>query len=63
MSRIFLSHSSANNAEAVALPDWLVGEGWDDLFLDLDPTRGLVLVSGGRPRLRPPLIAAKWCFS
>ena len=28
-----------DNAEAVALRDWLTDEGWDDLFLDLDPTR------------------------
>lgn len=41
MARIFLSHSSANNADAIALSDWLTGEGWDDLFLDLDPTRGI----------------------
>jgi WD40 repeat protein len=41
MSRIFLSHSSANNAEAVALRDWLRREGWDDIFLDLDPNRGI----------------------
>src|SRR5262245_64203724 len=41
MARIFLSHSSGNNAEATALRDWLIGQGWDDLFLDLDPERGL----------------------
>ncbi len=41
MSRIFLSHSSANNAEAIALRDWMVSCGWDDIFLDLDPERGL----------------------
>jgi WD40 repeat protein len=41
LARIFLSHSSVNNAEAIALRDWLIGEGWDDLFLDLDPTRGI----------------------
>ena len=41
MSRIFLSHSSSDNAAAVALRDWLVGAGWDDLFLDLDPQRGI----------------------
>ena len=41
MSRIFLSHSTANNAEVIALRDWLVSCGWDDLFLDLDPQRGL----------------------
>jgi WD40 repeat protein len=41
MSRIFLSHSSANNAEAIALLDWLKREGWEDVFLDLDPERGI----------------------
>jgi len=41
MARIFLSHSSRYNAEAVALGAWLAAEGWDDLFLDLDPTRGI----------------------
>ena len=42
MSRIFLSHSSANNGPAVALRDWLKAEGWDDVFLDLDPERGIL---------------------
>jgi formylglycine-generating enzyme required for sulfatase activity len=42
LSRIFLSHSSSNNAEAVALRDWLASNGWkDDVFLDLDPQRGI----------------------
>lgn len=42
MSRIFLSHSSSNNAEAVALRDWLAESGWkDEIFLDLDPQRGI----------------------
>jgi formylglycine-generating enzyme required for sulfatase activity len=41
VSRIFLSHSSANNLEAVALRDWLRREGWDDVFLDVDPDRGI----------------------
>jgi hypothetical protein len=42
VSRIFLSHSSTNNAEAVALRDWLGREGWkDEIFLDLDPMRGI----------------------
>ena len=41
MSRIFLSHSSQNNAQALALARWLAQEGWDDIFLDLDPERGL----------------------
>ena len=42
MSRIFLSHSSSNNAQAVALRDWLSDNGWkDEIFLDLDPQRGI----------------------
>jgi hypothetical protein len=41
MSRIFLSHSSVNNAEAIAVRDWMNAQGWDDVFLDLDPERGL----------------------
>jgi formylglycine-generating enzyme required for sulfatase activity len=42
VSRIFLSHSSTNNAEAVALRDWLASNGWkDEIFLDLDPKRGI----------------------
>ena len=37
-----MSHSSANNAEAVAVRDWLEREGWkDEIFLDLDPNRGI----------------------
>jgi formylglycine-generating enzyme required for sulfatase activity len=42
VSRIFLSHSSENNAEAVALRDWLSSNGWkDEIFLDVDPQRGI----------------------
>jgi tetratricopeptide (TPR) repeat protein len=41
MSRVFLSHSSANNAEAVAIRDWLAAEGWNEVFLDVDPERGI----------------------
>ncbi len=41
MSRIFLSHSKEDMATAVALCDWLTKEGWDDIFLDLDPDRGI----------------------
>jgi formylglycine-generating enzyme required for sulfatase activity len=36
-----LSHSSINNAEAVALRDWLKREGWEDVFFDVDPDRGI----------------------
>jgi formylglycine-generating enzyme required for sulfatase activity len=41
MSRIFISHSSENNVQAIALSRWLEQEGWNDVFLDLDPERGL----------------------
>jgi hypothetical protein len=42
MARIFISHSSRNNAAAIALRDWIVAHGWDDApFLDLDPTGGI----------------------
>ncbi|ESX27200.1 hypothetical protein X767_03635 [Mesorhizobium sp. LSJC264A00] len=42
VSRIFISHSSRNNAEARAIRDWLISNGWDDYFLDLDPECGIV---------------------
>jgi len=41
MSKIFISHSSANNAHAVAIGRWLTDNGWDEYFLDLEPTKGL----------------------
>src|SRR5665213_3498237 len=41
MARLFLSHSSTNNAEAVAIRNWLSDEGWNDIFLDVDPERGI----------------------
>ncbi|HTV28653.1 MAG TPA: SUMF1/EgtB/PvdO family nonheme iron enzyme [Xanthobacteraceae bacterium] len=42
MSRIFLSHSSTDNAQAVAMRDWLASNGWkDEVFLDFDPERGI----------------------
>jgi hypothetical protein len=41
MARIFISHSSHNNAEAIAVRNWLVANGWDNLFLDLDRQQGL----------------------
>lgn len=41
MSRIFISHSSKDNFAARAVADWLAGEGWDDVFLDIDPEHGI----------------------
>ena len=34
MSRIFLSHSSIDELETVALKTWLAANGWDDVFLE-----------------------------
>ena len=42
MARLFISHSSANNDKAVEVRDWLAKNGWVDVFLDLDPERGIV---------------------
>ena len=47
MSRIFLSHSSKNNLEAVALRDWLNENGWDYVVVQCDPDEGAH--SGDRP--------------
>src|SRR5215831_11473124 len=41
MSRIFISHSSCDDQRAIEVRDWLAANGWDDVFLDLDPVRGL----------------------
>jgi hypothetical protein len=37
MSRLFISHSSKDNFEAIAFRDWLELEGWapEEIFLDL----------------------------
>ena len=42
MSRLFISHASADNAAAAALHAWLREQGFDDVFLDIDAERGLV---------------------
>jgi hypothetical protein len=43
MARLFISHSSRNNDMAIQVRDWLAANGWDDVFLDLDPERGIVV--------------------
>ena len=77
MSRIFLSHSSANNAQAIVLRDWLIGQGWDELFLDLDPQRGLKAGERWQAALKqaaercelvivlvsPVWAASRWCLA
>ncbi|MBP1817758.1 TIR domain-containing protein [Mycobacterium sp. OAE908] len=44
MSRIFLSHSSRDNRQAIALRQWLIGQDArlaDEIFLDLDASAGI----------------------
>jgi hypothetical protein len=41
MGVLFISHSSRDNAVAIRVRDWLKSNGWDDIFLDLDPSKGL----------------------
>jgi hypothetical protein len=59
MARIFISHSSANNDRAIQLRDWLVANGWDDVFLDLDPSVVSLPASAGRRRCRRQRSAAR----
>jgi WD40 repeat protein len=77
MSRIFLSHSSANNAEAIAVRGWMLDQGWQDVFLDLDPDRGLKAGQRWQDALKqaaercemviflisPAWAASKWCLA
>ncbi|HTY33470.1 FxSxx-COOH system tetratricopeptide repeat protein [Mycobacterium sp.] len=75
MSRIFMSHSSVDWREAVALKHWL-GEQRpelaDEIFLDIDPRTGLrlgehwdaqLLTSNSRCRYLICLLSAKWLAS
>jgi formylglycine-generating enzyme required for sulfatase activity len=77
VSRIFLGHSSANEAEAIAIQEWLTEQGWDDIFLDLDPERGLKTGQRWQEALKraaercevviflisPAWAASKWCLA
>ncbi len=77
MSRIFLSHSSADEFEAVAIQHWLMANGWDDVFLDIDPQRGLAAGERWQEALRhaadrceavlfvvsPAWARSKWCLT
>ncbi len=77
MARIFLSHSSLNNPEAIAVREWLSSEGWDDVFLDLDPDTGLKAGERWQEALKraatrcetvlflisPEWVASKWCLA
>ena len=77
LGKIFISHSSQNNAEALAIHDWLAGQGWGDVFLDLDPRRGLVAGDRWQAALKaaaeqcelililisPGWAKSKWCLA
>jgi hypothetical protein len=77
MSRIFISHSSRDDQRACEVRDWLVAHGWDDLFLDLDPVRGLAPGERWQAELRaaadrceavlflvtPNWMASRWCLA
>jgi len=77
MSRIFISHSSKDNRDAACLRDWLASNGWDDVFLDLDPILGLAPGEHWQNALKaaadrceavlflisPNWLASHWCLS
>jgi tetratricopeptide (TPR) repeat protein len=75
MACLFISHSSRNNEKAIAMRDWLVANGWDDVFLDVDPQSGLAPGEYWQQALRaaadrcqavlclitPEWMASTWC--
>ncbi|WP_407116188.1 TIR domain-containing protein [Bradyrhizobium sp. LMG 9283] len=72
MARLFISHSSRNNDKAIEVRDWLAKNGWDDVFLDLDPQRGIVAGQRWKDALQRAaqrcemvlaLISAEWLAS
>ncbi len=77
MNRIMISHSSANNEAAREMLGWLAANGWDDVFLDLDPERGIAAGDRWQETLRqavntceaaiflvsPAWLASKWCLA
>ena len=77
MAHIFISHSSQNNPKAIEVRDWLAKNGWTDVFLDLDPVRGIVAGQRWKEALQkaahrcevvlalvsPEWLASGWCKS
>ena len=77
MANIFISHSSRNNDRAIEVRNWLADNGWDDVFLDLDPERGIVAGQRWKEALQkaahrcevvlalvsPEWLASGWCKS
>ena len=77
MANIFISHSSRNSDRAIEVQNWLKENGWDDVFLDLDPERGIVAGQRWKEALQkaahrcelvlalvsPEWLASSWCKS
>jgi WD40 repeat protein len=74
---LFISHSVTNNAAAMALRNWLAEQGFDDVFLDIDPNRGLAAGERWQEELKgaadrceavlflvsPAWLSSKWCLA
>lgn len=77
MARLFISHSSVDDAAALALAGWLRREGFDDYFLDFDVEQGIApgerwmaALAGAVGRceavlflVSPAWLASKFCFA
>ena len=77
MARVFISHSSRDNAEADALFAWLKARGFDRGFLDIDKHQGIPPGARWEQKLYDELERAqavvllltknwfdsKWCFA
>ncbi len=75
MGTLFISHSSSDNDQAIKVCDWLKGHGWKNVFLDLDPQRGLATGHRWEDELKragercagvvvlisPDWVASRWC--
>jgi len=77
VAQLFVSHSSADNALAATVKDCLADLGYESVFLDFDPTGGLVPGQAWRDQLftnldacdavvfitTPKSNASQWCHS
>ena len=77
MSKIFISHSSVDNAAALAIAKWLEDSGWGEYFLDITPSRGLAPGERWQAALKaaadrceavlflisPAWLTSRWCLA